>query len=79
MKRITTAVRRELMGVLRERYRDGTREQRREILEELVRLSGYHRKHAITVLNKQAMYVPGARQAPGAADRACTTKLCAKP
>ena len=51
MTRITTAVRRELVRVLRERYREGKREERRRILEELVRLSGYHRKYAITVLN----------------------------
>jgi len=51
MTKIATAVRRELVRVLRERYREGTREERRRILEELVRLSGYHRKYAITVLN----------------------------
>ena len=42
MTRITTAVRRELVRVLRERYREGKREERQQILEELVRLSGIH-------------------------------------
>ena len=48
--KISTAVRRELVRVLRERYRDCGRAERGRILEELVRLSGYHRKYAITVL-----------------------------
>jgi len=59
MTSISTAVRRELVRVLRERYRNGTRDERRQILEELVRLSGYHRKHAITVLNGRNASVLG--------------------
>ncbi len=58
MSRITTAVRRELVRVLRERYRAGTRAERRQILQELVRLSGYHRKYAIMVLNRPNVILP---------------------
>jgi hypothetical protein len=63
MTKISTAVRRELVRVLRERYEQGTRAERRRILEELVRLSGYHRKYAITVLNGRT----GLSSAQGAA------------
>ena len=52
MTKISAAVRRELVKALRERYQGGTREERERLLEEFVRLSGYHRKYAIWVLNR---------------------------
>lgn len=44
------ATRKELVQAVGERYRAGTRKERRQILNEFVRLTGYHRKHAIRVL-----------------------------
>jgi hypothetical protein len=47
------ATRRELKAAIRERYQAATRRgERREILSELVRVTGYHRKHALRVLNQ---------------------------
>ena len=52
------ATRKELIEAVGQRYRAGTRLQRREILDEFVRLTGYHRKHAIRVLATPAKTVP---------------------
>jgi hypothetical protein len=54
------ATRRELKDALRERYQAATRRRaRRQILSEFVRVTGYHRKHALRVLNQ-----PSAPQSP---------------
>lgn len=78
MTRITAAVRRELVRIMREHYRTATRGERERILDELVRLSGYHRKYAISVLNG-----PGAGDGDPGARRGrplvCTTMLFAMP
>jgi hypothetical protein len=80
----------ELVEALRARYREGTRQERSRILDEYVKLSGYHRKHAVRLLNR-ADAPPRARQ-PGrrvydeavrqalvvvweAADRVCGKRL----
>ena len=57
MAKITAVVRRQWIGVLRERYRDGTRVEKLRILDERVSLSEYHRKYAITVLNGPGDFV----------------------
>jgi hypothetical protein len=44
------ATREELLGVLRRRYAEARRAERRRILDEFVAVSGYHRKHAIRLL-----------------------------
>jgi len=44
------ATRKELVQAIGERYRAGTGKERRQILNEFVTLTGYHRKHAIRVL-----------------------------
>ena len=49
------ATRKELIEAVGEKYRAGTRRQQREILDEFVRLTSYHRKHAIRVLALPAM------------------------
>jgi hypothetical protein len=47
------ATRRELKDAIRERYQAATRRrERRQILSEFVRVTGYHRKHALRVLNR---------------------------
>ncbi|HVB57232.1 MAG TPA: hypothetical protein VNE63_12515 [Candidatus Acidoferrales bacterium] len=46
------ATRRELKDAIRERYQGAAaRPERRQILSEFVRVTGYHRKHALRVLN----------------------------
>lgn len=42
--------RKELIGVLGERYREGSRAERSAILDQLVEITGYHRKHTIRCL-----------------------------
>ncbi|HEX3364376.1 MAG TPA: transposase family protein [Phenylobacterium sp.] len=45
------ATRSELIGAIVERYRAGRRAEKRQILDEFVAVTGYHRKHAIRVLS----------------------------
>jgi hypothetical protein len=46
------ATRRELKQVIGERYRMAGRWERRQMLDEFIRVTGYHRKHALRVLNR---------------------------
>lgn len=50
-KIVTAEARRELVAVLSERYKAGSRDQKGRILAEFVATSGYHRKSAIRILN----------------------------
>ena len=52
-KTITATARRELVKVLGERYRRGGRVQKKQILDEFTTVTGYHRKHAIRILNQE--------------------------
>lgn len=54
------ATRRELIGSVATRYHAGTRNEKKEILDEFVKISGFHRKHAIRVLRK----IPASPEAP---------------
>jgi len=54
VNRISKHAREELIGALRERYRDSSRIQRTKILDEFSELTGFHRKHAIRLLRRQA-------------------------
>jgi hypothetical protein len=51
MSEVSAAARQELVQAVGERYRGGTADAKRRILDEFVVLTGYHRKHAIRVLN----------------------------
>jgi hypothetical protein len=46
------ATRKELVEVLGKRYRECSRGERSGILDQLVEITGYHRKHAIRCLRK---------------------------
>jgi hypothetical protein len=48
------ATRRELIEAVGERYRRSDRSGKRQILDEFLKLTGYHRKHAIRVLCNEA-------------------------
>lgn len=50
VRRISMATRKELLGAVRERYRVSGRSEKARILDELVALAGYHRKHAVRLL-----------------------------
>lgn len=53
------ATRSELVEAIVERYRSGSRSDKRLILDEFVAVTGYHRKHAIRVLRQRASKIPG--------------------
>jgi hypothetical protein len=46
------ATRRELKEAIGQRYRTAGRWERRQILDEFTRVTGYHRKHALRVLHR---------------------------
>ena len=51
MSMISPEARQELVTAVAARYRQSTPAERERILDEFVALTGYHRKHAIRVLN----------------------------
>lgn len=65
MEAISGEARRELVHAVGERYRAGSREEKRRILDEFVAVTRWHRKHAIRVLN-----VAGADNGPRRKPRA---------
>ena len=85
------ATRRELVAAIRERYGAATREEKGRILDELVAVAGYHRKHAIRVLRRRQAAVKPERAHRGrvygeddretlialweASDRICSKRL----
>lgn len=64
MERIDKETRRTIVRVIAERYRSMGRSDRQRILDEFVALTGYHRKHAIRLINQKI----------GALERQPTTK-----
>ena len=61
MSNISAKARKELVAAVAERYRDGTASEKGRILDEFVALTGYHRKHAIRILNGDPPKLPGRR------------------
>jgi hypothetical protein len=51
-RQLSVATRRELIEAVAARYRAGGREEKKELLDEFVKVTGFHRKHAIRVLRK---------------------------
>ena len=56
MSEISATARRELVQALAERYRGATVHQKHQILDEFVAVTGYHRKHAIRLLNRRRVW-----------------------
>ena len=54
-KKISASARDELVRAVAERYRAATRAEKLAILDEFVAVTGYHRKHAIRMLNSAAV------------------------
>ena len=48
--KVSTQTKEELVRVLRHRYRDSSKLEKTQILDEFIAVSGYHRKHAIRLL-----------------------------
>src|ERR1700730_13560883 len=89
-RQLSMATRQELKDAIRERYQAANeRRERRQILAEFVRVTGYHRKHALRVLNhsstsaipqpRERLYDEAVHQALTvlweAADRICGKRL----
>ncbi|SIT38794.1 hypothetical protein BN2476_190019 [Paraburkholderia piptadeniae] len=53
-RRLSMTTRRELTEAVGERYRRSDRMEKRQILDEFIELTGYHRKHAIRVPCREA-------------------------
>src|ERR1700740_2030025 len=51
-RRLSMATRRELKQAIGERYRAASQWERRQLLDEFTRVTGYHRKHALRVLHR---------------------------
>ena len=52
---LSSRSRQELIRALRRRYQEGSRVDKGRILEELVAVSGYHRKSAIRILSNKSL------------------------
>jgi hypothetical protein len=64
MSRISTETRRELVTAIQERYRSAPLLDKQRILDELVAVTGYHRKYAIRVLGASSSIGAEQRAAP---------------
>jgi|SRR5688572_24697053 len=51
MEKLSTSARQELVKAVAERYRNATSDGKGSILDEFVAVTGYHRKHALRLLN----------------------------
>lgn len=58
-RRISMATRNELTQAISDRYRAATAAKKKDILNEFVAVTGYHRKHAIRVLRRASHEVLG--------------------
>ena len=56
MSELSATARRELVKAVGERYRSALVSQKRRILDEFVAVTGYHRKHAIRLLNSRRIW-----------------------
>ena len=63
-RRLSMATRRELIAAVRARYAGAPRTERAKILDELVAVAGYHRKHAIRLLGAKHGKDSGERRRP---------------
>src|SRR5262245_48602129 len=55
MRKVSMATRDELVGAMRDRYARGNREEKGRILDELVAVTGFHRKHAMRLLGSKGI------------------------
>ena len=59
---MSLAARKELIAVVRRRYSEADREGKKAILDEVTKITGYHRKHAIRILTEPGQNI--ARERP---------------
>ena len=66
-RQLSLATRRELIEAIAERYHAAARTAKKKILDEFIKVTGYHRKHAIRALKRTS--------GPGAAASTAITDL----
>jgi hypothetical protein len=76
MDAISGKARRELVRAVGARYRAGSREEKRRILDEFVAVTRWHRKHAIRMLNvagaeREIQRAPGSASTTTRSSRRC--------
>jgi len=54
MRKVSVATRRELIEAVGERYRAANRASKGTVLDEFVAVTGFHRKHAMRILQQEA-------------------------
>src|SRR3954453_15505540 len=95
MRRVSMATRDDLVAAVIERYSKGRRAEKGRILDEFVAVTGFHRKHAVSVLRggqakrcsaprpERRLYDEAVREALiviwEASDRVCGKRLKARP
>ena len=62
-RKVSDATRQDLLQAIRERYRAGTKDEKVQILDEFVAVTGYHRKHVIRLF-KAGPVTSGASRRP---------------
>jgi hypothetical protein len=55
-KQLKVATRRELIEAVAKRYQASTRFEKRQILNELITVTGFHRKHALRTLQRRVKH-----------------------
>jgi hypothetical protein len=75
MSKISAGARQELVKAIAGRYGGASAPEKCHILDEFVALTGYHRKHAIRVLNGRVGPAPAARSRPRLYDEAVRQAL----
>ena len=74
-RRMSLATRKELITVVRLRYSEADREGKKVILDEVTKITGYHRKHAIRILTAQGQNIPRERPCRRVYDEAVNESL----
>jgi hypothetical protein len=58
-KQLKVATRRELIEAVRSWYQAGRRSEKKQLLDELIKVTGFHRKHALRLLKGSGARKPG--------------------
>ncbi len=75
MPELGSQARMELVGAVAERYKKSSKEEKTRILDEFVRITRYHRKHAIRVLRGSTFEAPKVKVRPRIYDEAVRQAL----